>query len=247
MDFLKNLKLDDGPSSGKPGNTSQHGDRGLFDTFSGVLAGSGNHTSPQTQQANAQPSKPSHGAGGLLGMMGNAVAEYQNQSSRPPSSPAPKHESFLGKIGGVLNGEGHAAAPPPSPPTPNKHEGLMGKVNSVLGGEHHTQQPTGKPGEGGLVGKLTGVLSGSHHSQEPEKPQGLSGKINHALGGGAAGEKKEDALDKAIDFVQEHVLGAGPQKNESAFEQAKDKQIANMIRDQFQKATGKEFPIGAKK
>lgn len=31
----------------------------------------------------------------------------------------------------------------------------------------------------------------------------------------------------AIDFVQEKFLGQGPQDNESAFEQAKDKQIAN--------------------
>lgn len=35
---------------------------------------------------------------------------------------------------------------------------------------------------------------------------------------------------EAIDLFQEHVLKEGPQNNESAVEQAKDKQIANMIR-----------------
>ena len=35
---------------------------------------------------------------------------------------------------------------------------------------------------------------------------------------------------KAIDFVQEHVLKEGPQNNESAIEQAKDKKIADTIR-----------------
>ena len=34
----------------------------------------------------------------------------------------------------------------------------------------------------------------------------------------------------AIDFVQEHVLKEGPQNNESAIEQAKDKKIADTIR-----------------
>ncbi|KAF8978177.1 hypothetical protein BDQ17DRAFT_1205701, partial [Cyathus striatus] len=63
------------------------------------------------------------------------------------------------------------------------------------------------------------------------------------LGGGASGEKKEDGLDKAIDFVQEHVFKQGPQHNESAIEQMKDNQIADAIRDQYQKFTGKEFPI----
>ena len=34
----------------------------------------------------------------------------------------------------------------------------------------------------------------------------------------------------AIDFFQEHVLKQGNQSNESAIEQAKDKQIADAIR-----------------
>lgn len=38
----------------------------------------------------------------------------------------------------------------------------------------------------------------------------------------------------------------GPQNNESAAEQAKDKLIADTIRDQYKKATGKDFPIKEK-
>ena len=46
-----------------------------------------------------------------------------------------------------------------------------------------------------------------------------------------------------VDFVQEHVLGQGPQDNESAVEQAKDEQISDFIRDQYKKTTGSEFPV----
>ena len=51
----------------------------------------------------------------------------------------------------------------------------------------------------------------------------------------------------AIDWVQEHVLGQGQQSNESAAEQLKDEQISDFIRDQYKKATGKDFPIADKK
>lgn len=46
----------------------------------------------------------------------------------------------------------------------------------------------------------------------------------------------------AIDLVQEHVLKQGQQKNESALEQAKDRQIAGAIRHGFESITGREFP-----
>ena len=48
---------------------------------------------------------------------------------------------------------------------------------------------------------------------------------------------------KGVDFVQEHVLGQGPQNNESAIEQAKDEQISDFIRGQYKSTTGKEIPI----
>ncbi|ROV95241.1 hypothetical protein VMCG_08575 [Cytospora schulzeri] len=71
-------------------------------------------------------------------------------------------------------------------------------------------------------------------------------KLNSMAGGGAAGEKKEDALDKGVDWVQENVLGQGDQSNESAFEQAKDEQISDFIRGQYKNTTGKDVPIADK-
>ncbi|KAI0761340.1 hypothetical protein BD413DRAFT_486075 [Trametes elegans] len=72
---------------------------------------------------------------------------------------------------------------------------------------------------------------------------GLSDKMNELAGGGAKSEAKEDKLDKAIDWVQEHVLSQGQQSNESAAEQFKDEQISDFIRNQYKSATGKEFPV----
>lgn len=40
-----------------------------------------------------------------------------------------------------------------------------------------------------------------------------------------------------MDFVQEHVLRQGTQKNESLVEQLKDKQIADRIRHEYEKVT----------
>ncbi|PVG02109.1 hypothetical protein CPB86DRAFT_682744, partial [Serendipita vermifera] len=71
---------------------------------------------------------------------------------------------------------------------------------------------------------------------------GLMGMVNNAFGGGQHGEAKEDKLDKAVDMFQEHVLKAGPQNNESAIEQAKDKQIADAIRGGYKQFTGKDIP-----
>jgi len=72
---------------------------------------------------------------------------------------------------------------------------------------------------------------------------GLENKMNEMAGGGASGEAKEDYLDKSVDWVQEHVMGQGPQNNESAAEQFKDEQISDFIRRQYKGATGSEFPV----
>ncbi|KAG8949351.1 hypothetical protein FRC03_000369 [Tulasnella sp. 419] len=95
-------------------------------------------------------------------------------------------------------------------------------------------------------------LSGSKSTSNAEEPQqqqqsggGIMGKMSSAMGGGQSGEQKEDALDKAVDFVQERS-GGGQQTNEGAFEQAKDEQISDAIRRQYKGATGKEFPIADK-
>jgi len=38
-------------------------------------------------------------------------------------------------------------------------------------------------------------------------------------------------------------MGAGPQDNESALEQAKDEQISDAIRKQYKSATGSDVPV----
>ncbi|KAI9704129.1 MAG: hypothetical protein M1836_006990 [Candelina mexicana] len=72
---------------------------------------------------------------------------------------------------------------------------------------------------------------------------GIGNKLNAAAGGGPESEKNEDYLDKGVDYVQEHIMGQGPQNNESAVEQAKDEQISDFIRGQYKSTTGKEFPV----
>jgi len=49
-----------------------------------------------------------------------------------------------------------------------------------------------------------------------------------------------------VDFVQERILGQGPQDNESAIEQAKDEKISDFVRDKYKSTTGKDFPVGDK-
>ncbi|KAL2130360.1 hypothetical protein VTI74DRAFT_6564 [Chaetomium olivicolor] len=90
------------------------------------------------------------------------------------------------------------------------------------------------------------------HQQQQQQTQSSGSsssfldKLHGMAGGGPESEKKEDALDKGIDWVQENVLKQGPQNNESAAEQAKDRFIADQIRNQYRNATGKDFPIKKK-
>ncbi|KLU87175.1 hypothetical protein MAPG_06178 [Magnaporthiopsis poae ATCC 64411] len=111
----------------------------------------------------------------------------------------------------------------------------------------HAEQPA-KPAEqqgGGFMDKL-GSLAGGQKESQPQKEESSGGfmdKINSMAGGGKSSEKNEDALDKGVDWVQEHVLGQGAQNNESAFEQAKDEQISDFIRKQYKSTTGSDFPV----
>ncbi|KAH8166140.1 hypothetical protein CIB48_g2101 [Xylaria polymorpha] len=79
--------------------------------------------------------------------------------------------------------------------------------------------------------------------QQEESSGGFLNKLNSMAGGGKESEKNEDALDKGVDWVQEHVLGQGDQSSESAAEQAKDEQISDFIRDQYKKTAGSDIPI----
>ncbi|KAK4080620.1 hypothetical protein Trihar35433_1725 [Trichoderma harzianum] len=80
-------------------------------------------------------------------------------------------------------------------------------------------------------------------NQEGNSGGGFMDKMNSMAGGGAQGEKNEDMLDKAVDFVQEKFMGQGDQSNESAAEQAKDEAISDFIRDKYKDTTGSDFPI----
>ncbi|KAI1390450.1 uncharacterized protein F4822DRAFT_426298 [Hypoxylon trugodes] len=99
-----------------------------------------------------------------------------------------------------------------------------------------------------FVNKLTGGSKNEQENKTQENSQqqssgGVMDKLNTLAGGGKESEKNEDALDKGVDWVQEHVLGQGDQSNESAAEQAKDEQISDFIRDQYKKTTGSDFPV----
>ncbi|KAI9093043.1 hypothetical protein DFS34DRAFT_652638 [Phlyctochytrium arcticum] len=99
-----------------------------------------------------------------------------------------------------------------------------------------------------MLNKTTSA-GGAQQQQQQQQPGGGGGimnKVNSAMGGGAAGERNEDGLDKAVDFAQEKFMGAGAQNNESAFEQRKDEAISDSIRSGYKSATGKNFPIADK-
>ncbi|KAI4273604.1 MAG: hypothetical protein LQ337_004511 [Flavoplaca oasis] len=91
-------------------------------------------------------------------------------------------------------------------------------------------------------------VEGQAQGQTGEQASGGGGfmdKINSMAGGGKESEAKEDYLDKGecIDMFQEKVMGAGPQDNESAIEQAKDEQMSDFIRGKYKSQAGTDFPI----
>ncbi|KAL1838949.1 hypothetical protein VTJ49DRAFT_2043 [Mycothermus thermophilus] len=108
-----------------------------------------------------------------------------------------------------------------------------------------------------FINKMTGSNQGNQaqgQATNPKQPQsssssggGLMDKLHGMVGGGPESEKKEDTLDKGVDWVQENVLGQGQQSNENAAEQAKDRLIASQIRSGYRGVTGSEFPGGQSK
>ncbi|KAK7051481.1 hypothetical protein VNI00_004455 [Paramarasmius palmivorus] len=143
---------------------------------------------------------------------------------------------------------------------PLHHNDMDSFLNNL---NKNNQNTSGAPQEGpvkgegqGLLGKIMGDMDKRGVSGAPQEQVsggsvsgsggGFMDKINNAMGGGAAGERKEDGLDKGIDWVQEHVFKQGPQNNESAAEQMKDNAIADTIRSQYKGMTGKDFPIADK-
>lgn len=188
MDFLKNLKLDDSdkhevkplPVDHTPAPPAEQHDGSLFGKISSAI--SGDHHTQVAAPPPPPPTAPKH-EGLFDKITGHLGGEHKATPPPPPPPVVPKHEGLFDKIGHALSGD-----KPVTPPPPPKEEGLLGKLSGALGGDHHAEAKNTQ--EGGLMGKLSGVLSGDH-KEEPAKPQGLGDKINHALGGGAAGEKKE--------------------------------------------------------
>lgn len=98
-------------------------------------------------------------------------ADKLNISDAQRPAPAPEPKSLFDKLGDAVDGlSGKKTPPPPPPPWP---ESLLDKISDVL-----------------QAGKY----------DEPPKAQSFGDKIgdkfNNMLGGGAAGEAKEDHLDK---------------------------------------------------
>ena len=109
-------------------------------------------------------------------------------------------------------------------------DGLLSAVNGALGGGKQAEQKEGELMPGLTVDAL--LLTTIPCVDLLDKGElcmlFASGRvINHAI---------------AIDLFQEKVLKEGPQNNESALEQAKDKMIADTIKNGYKNVTGKNFP-----
>lgn len=137
-----------------------------------------------------------------------------------------------------------------------ENQALLERIKDHLDGDDDEEQKKEheKPS---FFDKITGKAEKEEEErrrrEEEEKNafKKMGNRINERLGGGHKGEEKEDFLDKskqrhdilsveclltpvtAIDGFQEHVLRKGDQSHESAFEQAKDAQIAAAIRNQL--------------
>ncbi|KAG6830250.1 hypothetical protein H0H87_008739 [Tephrocybe sp. NHM501043] len=180
-------------------------------------------------------SKKEHILDKVSDVLGGGLHHQQSTPAPPPAQP--KEEHLLDKLSSAFGGSHSTPAPAPAP---QKEEHLLDKLSNAFG--HSTPPPPPAPKHEGLLGKLEEVVGHATKSDEPAKPKTLGDKINNVLGGGSKGEQNEDTLDKAIDFVQEHVLKEGQQKDETAVEQLKDKQIAEVLRHGFKSATGKDIP-----
>ncbi|KAH8102026.1 hypothetical protein BXZ70DRAFT_1006653 [Cristinia sonorae] len=111
--------------------------------------------------------------------------------------------------------------------------------------ERDGKEPAGgKGGDAGWRDQLHALAGGSHKEEKKQVERSwLKEKLNNMAGGGAAGEKNEDKLDKTIDFIQEHILKQGDQSNESALENMKDEQISDAIRLAYSQVFGRDLPI----
>lgn len=125
-------------------------------------------------------------------------ANKLNISEAPNSAAAtvPEHKSLFDKLGDAVDGLSGKRTPPP-PPAPEKSDSIFEKIGEVLKGPASPPPPPPQPE--GLFDKISDALHGGEQDK-PKRPQTLGDKVgdrfNNMLGGGAAGEAKEDNLDK---------------------------------------------------
>lgn len=124
-------------------------------------------------------------------------------------------------------------------------------IKQAQGGNHQDTSNNNNNNNNGFDNRRDDSDRKENRGNEPveqsgKKSGGLFGnfgnKFNEMAGGGKKAEEQEDMLDKGIDAFQEHILKQGPQNNESAAEQFKDKMIADQIRSQYKNVSGKDFP-----
>ncbi|KAG6031189.1 hypothetical protein E4U41_007650 [Claviceps citrina] len=122
---------------------------------------------------------------------------------------------------------------------------LLKKVTDSVSGANTSTDTNTNTTKDTTTGTTTGTTT-TAEAQNSSSSSSSGGsffkdKLNNMAGGGQKGEQNEDALDKAVDFVQEKFLGQGDQSNESAAEQAKDEAISDFVRNQYKTTTGRDF------
>ncbi|KAL7409698.1 hypothetical protein BDY24DRAFT_444609 [Mrakia frigida] len=180
---------------------------------------------------------------------------HHSHRARTPSPSPSREQGFLHKLADQLEGEGHleAASQIPVAPAPaRKEDGSIwdGLADFSLGKTESPPPPP--PPEKNLLEKMGAKMhrtkSGEREGEVPssKKGEGLLEKLEGLAGGGVKGEEREDALNKSIDWVQKVLGSTTDQSDESAAEQAKDRVIASQIRNQYERMTGKTFPLKKK-
>ncbi|KAF9528257.1 hypothetical protein CPB83DRAFT_814184 [Crepidotus variabilis] len=207
---------------------------GKLDEFSSAISGHKTPTPSQTPPPPtvAHPQVENHSSRSSDNVFDKLSDAITGKKTPPPptvAQPPPNQHhssSVFSHLEEAITGK---KTPPPAPPAAPHHESVFDKFSEAITGK---KTPPPPPKEENLFDKVGNQIFGiGKPAAHEQKPQGFGDKLNAALGGGAKGEMEEGKLDKAIDLFQEHVLKAGPQSNESALEQAKDKQIADAIRN----------------
>lgn len=144
------------------------------------------------------------------------------------------------------------------------NQGLLERLKDRLDGDEEAEAAQAGVDKPSFLDKITGKAAEEERLRKEEENKSalekMKDKMNEGLGGGRKAEKNEDFLDKskfdtslqlrcahdvltriiAIDGFQEHILKKGTQSEESAWEQAKDDKIADLLRSQLNMKDKKE-------